>query len=114
MAQSKLEQIAIIQRGTLIPINSYNSAAAANNYTATHTRALGDAQTPEAGRGSGGFLDIENYDVGTATDINGNPNVGGSGREPAFANNGSTWGYTPSVVYSAPDTSLNQGQVIID
>lgn len=117
MGQSKLEEIAIIQRNTLIPKNYYNNEADANNYAATHTRAKSDTLTPEAGRGSGGnnFLDTPNYDgVGTQTDINGNPSIPGSGRNPAFTNNGSTWGYTPDSIYNAPDTSANIGQVVID
>jgi len=114
MGQSKLEQIAIAQRGILIPINSFNNEDAANNYTATHTKALSDTLTPEAGRGTGNFLDVENMSVGTQTDINGDPTTPGSGRNPAFANNGSTWGYTPDAIYQAPDTSLNIGMVVID
>lgn len=114
MAQSKLEQIAIVQRNTLIPINTFNNEAPANNYTAGHTRALSDTETPEQGRGTQNFLDTSNYDAGTQTDINGNPSIPGSGRNPAIANNGSSWGYTPNSIYTAPDTSANVGQVVID
>lgn len=114
MAQSKLEQIAINQRNTLIPINDYNSEASANNYSATHSKALTDTQTPEHGRGTQNYLDTPNYGAGTQTDINGNPSIPGSGRNPAIANNGSTWGYTPENIYQAPNTSANEGQIVLD
>ncbi len=108
--QSKLEIIALQKRNDLIAINDYNGIDGANGYSATHTRALSDAQTPEHGRGTGGFLDTGNYDAGTATDRFGNPDIPASGREAAFANNGSTWGYTPDEEYTTPDTSGNAGQ----
>ena len=44
--QSPLEAAAIAQRAILIPINIYNNYAQANEYTATHTRALSDQTTP--------------------------------------------------------------------
>jgi hypothetical protein len=117
--QTPLEAAAIAARNTLLAISTYNNASAANNYTATHTRAVSDSTTPIYGKGSGQYLDIDNYNgVGGDWDINGNQiNSIGSGRNPAFALNGSTWGYGPNglgmQVYQAPDTSLNQGQVII-
>ena len=117
--QSPLEAAAITQRNILIAISTYNNAAAANNYTATHTRALSDATTPIYGKGSGQYLDIDNYGgVGGDWDINGNQiNSVGSGRNPAMGLNNSTWGYGPNglgmVNYQHPNTSLNVGQVII-
>jgi hypothetical protein len=117
--QSPLEAAAIIQRNTLLPINTYNNAAAANEYTATHTRAISDTTTPIYGKGSGNFLDIQNYaGVGGDWDINGNQgNSVGSGRNPAFGLNSSTWGYGPAPMgmqnYTHPNTSANVGQVII-
>lgn len=117
--QSPLEAAAIIQRNTLLPINIYNNAAVANEYTATHTRALSDSTTPIYGKGSGGFLDITNYSgVGGDWDINGNQsNSAGSGRMPAFALNGASWGYGPAALnltpYTAPNTAGNVGQVVI-
>ena len=115
--QSALEKAAIAQRNTLIPINTYNNLQTANEYTATHTRAISDSQTPHYGKGSGQYLDIFNYaGVGSDWDQNGNQltaNGQGSGRNPAFANNLSTWGYGPSSYYLIPNTSLNTGQVII-
>lgn len=117
--QSPLEAAAIAQRAFLIPINTYNNAAQANTYTATHTRALSDQTTPVYGKGSGQFLDIENYaGVGGEYDINGNQGLyGGSGRNPELILNSSLWGYGPVGLnmtnYTAPDTSLNIGQVII-
>ena len=117
--QSRLESVAIMSRNSLLPINTYNNADKANEYTATHTRAISDKSTPIYGKGSGEFLDIDNYGaVGGEWDINGNQsNSMGSGRNPAFALNGSTWGYGPEGVgmesYQHPDTSANSGQVII-
>ena len=117
--QSPLESAAIAQRAFLIPINTYNNAAQANTYTATHTRALSDQTTPVYGKGSGQFLDIENYGgVGGEFDINGNQGLyAGSGRNPELILNSSLWGYGPVGLnfsnYTAPNTSLNIGQVII-
>ena len=117
--QNKLELAAIAARKALLPINTYNNDAVANEYTATHTRALSDQTTPIYGKGSGGFLDIDNYKgVGGDLDINGNQaNAVGSGRIPAFALNASTWGYGPTALgmqnYAHPDTTGNKGQVII-
>ena len=104
-----LEQAAISARNTLIAINNYDNVDGANNYTATHTRALSDQQTPVYGKGTGVFLDT--YNGGGSFDLNGAPNAAGSGRLAAYANNLSTWGYGPSAYYTAPDTSGNVGQV---
>jgi len=117
--QSPLEAAAIAARATLIPINTYNNFAVANEYTATHTRALSDATTPIYGKGSGQFLDIDNYGgVGGDWDVNGNAsNSVGSGRNPQMSLNNATWGYGPNGLgmtnYQHPNTSLNIGQVII-
>lgn len=117
--QTPLEAAAIAARATLLPINTYNSVAPANQYSATHTRAVSDSTTPVYGKGSGGFLDIDNYaGVGGDWDINGNQaNSVGSGRLPAFSLNNSTWGYGPNGLgmnpYQHPNTSGNIGQVII-
>ena len=117
--QSPLEAAAITQRNILMAMSTYNNASNANNYTATHTRAISDQTTPVYGKGSGQFLDIDNYaGVGGDWDINGNQaNSVGSGRMPAFALNGSTWGYGPAGLgmqnYQHPNTSANVGQVII-
>jgi len=106
---NKLEEAAIAARNTLIAINGYDNVADANNYTATHTKALSDQKTPVKGKGTGVFLDT--YNGGGSIDVYGNPTYGGSGRLPAIANNLSTWGYGPSAYYKAPDTSGNVGQV---
>ena len=117
--QSPLEAAAIAARNTILPINTYNNFAAANEYTATNTRALSDQTTPVYGKGSGQFLDIDNYGgVGGDWDINGNQaNSVGSGRNPAMSLNSSTWGYGPTglglVAYQHPNTAGNAGQVII-
>jgi len=106
---NKLEEAAVNTRSTLIAINNYNSADDANNYGATHTRALSDETTPVYGKGTGVFLDT--YNGGGSLDVFGVPSQGGSGRLAAIANNGSTWGYTPNSYYTTPDTSGNVGQV---
>ena len=108
---NKLEQAAIARRDVLIAKNIYNNADDANGYTAKHTRALSDKTTPINGKGTGIFLDT--YNGGGDMDIYGNPSAAGSGRLAAFANNSSTWGYGPDKYYTAPDTSLNKGQVPI-
>jgi hypothetical protein len=107
---NRLEQAAIATRNTLIAINNYDNVDDANNYTSTHTRAISDQQTPVYGKGTGVFLDT--YNGGGSFDLNGAPNAAGSGRLAAYANNLSTWGYGPSVYYTAPDTSGNVGQVL--
>jgi hypothetical protein len=106
---NKLEQAAIATRDALLAINGYDNASDSNNYSATHTKALSDQSTPIKGKGTGVFLDT--YNGGGDLDINGNPTYGGSGRLAAFANNGSTWGYTPDAYYQHPDTSGNVGQI---
>jgi hypothetical protein len=117
--QTPLEAAAIAARNTLLPINTYNSEDASNQYSATHTRAVSDQTTPVYGKGSGQYLDIDNYGgVGGEYDINGNQSLYiGSGRVPAIAANGSLWGYGPVGLglqnYTAPDTSANIGQVIL-
>lgn len=117
--QSPLEAAAIAARNSLLPINTYNNASVSNEYTATHSRAISDASTPIYGKGSGNFLDITNYSgVGGEWDKNGNQgNSVGSGRNPAMALNGSTFGYGPTGLgmqnYQSPNTAGNVGQVII-
>ena len=44
--QSPLEIAAIAARNALLPKNTYNNAAPANEYTATHTRAIGSGRNP--------------------------------------------------------------------
>lgn len=107
MAQSKLEQIAIQERQNLIAKNTYDTNAPANEYGSTHTRALSDTQTPNFGKGTGNYLDV--YNGGSDIDINGNPNIGGSGRKGNTVINQ----YNDIKGYDHPDTSLNKGQIII-
>jgi hypothetical protein len=104
MSSNKLEQAAIAARNTLLPTNTYNNADGSNNYTATHTRALSDSETPVAGKGTGVFLDT--YNGGGSLDINGNPAAAGSGRIQNVAVNQYNGGNT----YQHPDTSGNVGQ----
>jgi len=116
--QAPLEVAALAARAMLIPINTYNNVAPANEYSATHTRALSDVLTPYNGKGSGQFLDITNYGgVGSVYDIYGNPSIQGSGMLPELTLNSTTWGYGPTQIgmqnYVHPDTSGNIGQVVL-
>ena len=120
--QTDMEYAAIIQRNLLIPRNLYNSAAAANQYSLTHTRAVTDNQTVNAGRGTGNFLDIQNYGAGLGWDRSGNPVPGsivgaGIGIIQSITINNATWNMGPvglgMLNYNAPDMSRNIGQVII-
>jgi hypothetical protein len=120
--QSDMEYAAIIQRNSLIPFNTYNSFANSNQYSLTHTRAITDSQTINAGRGTGTFLDINNYNAGLGWDKTGNQSPGsivgaGIGRSASLTINNATWNMGPvglnMINYNQPDTSLNVGQVII-
>jgi len=120
--QSDMEYAAILQRNTLIPTNRYNNYASANQYSPVHTRAITDNQTPNAGRGTGVFLDIDNYGAGLDWDKLGNPQPGsivgaGAGRAPSLTMNNATWGMGPAGLgmtnYTPPNTALNVGQVTI-
>ncbi len=105
--QSKLEQIAIQQRASLLPFNYYNSADSNNNYSATHTRAISDDVTPVNGKGTGLYLDTANG--GGSLDIYGIPQAAGSGRIGNITFNF----YNQNNGYGHPDTSGNIGQVTI-
>lgn len=112
--QTKLEKFAIEARDKLISINSYNGVDESHEYSSKHTRAIADNITPNAGRGTGNFLDIDNYSAGNLYDIEGNPSVSvDGGRKKAISKNLATWGYDPTHEYEAPDMSGNKGQVII-
>lgn len=106
MASNALELIAIAQRNTIIPMNTYNSNST-QNYSSTHTRALSDNQTPVNGKGTGVYMDI--FNGGSSIDINGAPNAAGSGR----IGNTTFNQFNPNNVYTTPNTSANIGQVII-
>lgn len=121
--QTDMEYAAVIQRNALIPINTYNSFDDSNKYSLTHTRAITDKKTPNAGRGTGTFLDINNYDAGLDFDKLGNKQNPGSivgagiGRGASITLNNATWNMGPTGLnmqnYSNPNTALNVGQVII-
>jgi len=100
--RSKLDMLAEEARLKNITKNAFNGVADANQYSATHTKALSDSETPVQGKGTGVYMDT--YHGGGDFDINGNPAIPGSGRMAAFANNLSKWGYGPGSPYSAPDT----------
>lgn len=103
--QTKLEEVAISQRASLTTKNVYNSSDPSKNYTAKHTRALSDDETPIQGKGTGVFLDTNNG--GGSYDIYGNPAIPGSGRKAGMSSNK----YDGENTYKAPDMSKNSGQV---
>lgn len=116
---SKLEQIAITQRGLLIAKDTYyqdwsTPADTSKQYTVTHTRALADDITPIYGKGTGKFLDTADYNAGGYYDKVGNSRYAGSGRIQAIVKNISDWGYGPgygeSYLDKKPDTSKNVGK----
>lgn len=104
--QSKLELIAIAQRNTIIPMNTYN-VDPTQNYKSTHSRAMSDNATPVNGKGTGIYMDTMNG--GSSVDINGIAAAAGSGRLGNQAFNQ----YSQGNGYTAPDTSANVGQVTI-
>lgn len=105
MAQSRLEQIAIAQRNTLIPFNTYNNANNGNNYSAGHTRAKSDETTPVQGKGTGIYMDSQNG--GGSIDVYGNGIATGSGRIGNLLFNQ----FNQNNGYSHPDTTGNVGQI---
>lgn len=109
---NKLGQAADEARIKNITKNAFNGEADANQYSATHTKALSDQETPVKGKGTGVYLDT--YNGGGDMDINGNPTYAGSGRLAAFANNMSTWGYGPGSPYTAPDINADPNLPSVD
>jgi hypothetical protein len=105
--QSDLEKIAIDVRNTLKAKNTYNDGDG-KKYKAGHTRALSDDETPVHGKGTGVYMDT--YNGGGDLDINGSPEVVGSGRIKNKALNE----YNEDKGYTKPDTSGNVGQIIVD
>jgi len=105
--QSDLERIGINVRNGLISRNTFNKSDG-HKYGPTHTRALSDNETPIQGKGTGIFLDT--YNGGGDLDINGNPEVVGSGR----IKNKSMNEYNENATYTKPDTSGNVGQIIVE
>jgi len=105
---TELEKAAIAARKQLIPRNTYNNEDANNNYSTTHTRAKSDETTPVNGKGTGVYLDTTNG--GGSYDINGTPNAAGSGRIGNLTFNK----YNDDNRYDHPDTSGNNGQVILE
>ena len=108
MASNKLEEAAKAARLSLVTKNTYKGDDNSNNYTATHTRALSDQETPVNGKGTGIFLDT--YNGGGSQDINGSPTAAGSGRIKNIAFNE----YNKDKIYVHPDTSGNKGQVTFE
>ena len=64
-----------------------------DEYGVKHTNALSDGD--DRGRG-------EDADIGTKTDIDGNPTVPGSGRNPLIAFNQAKYGFSKVQPYTAP------------
>ena len=108
----------IASRINLIAINEFDNVNNSNNYTSTHTRALSDSKTPEHGKGNpkdssvdigalgNGFYDIKGA-LGGSYDINGSPQIAGSGRIANVIKNP----YNYNLQYIKPDTTLNIGKV---
>ena len=112
---SKLEEIAAIQRAAITNPNNYRHSWSSqddtnNQYSPTHTRAMADEKTPIYGKGTGEFLDTNNYNAGGEYDKHGNPAIIGSGRINSLNLNQAKWGYGPTSEYKRPDTSTNYGQ----
>jgi hypothetical protein len=104
---TKLEEIAIEARKMLVTNNTFNDEALPNNYSATHTHAMSDDQTPVHGKGTGQSFDTNNG--GSSQDIHGTPNATGSGRIANVLKNQ----YNADNDYKTPDMSGNVGQVTI-
>jgi hypothetical protein len=96
---SKLEQIANEARKALVTKNVFNDESEANQYSATHSYALSDEETPIHGKGTGGYLDVNGG--GGQYDIKGLAKVPGSGREGNLKFND----YKSGQEYQKPDTS---------
>lgn len=77
--KSKLELIGIEARNAAIIKNTYNGSSESSQYSATHSRAMSDEETPLHGKGTGKSLDTANG--GSSVDINGDPSILGSGRK---------------------------------
>lgn len=105
---SKLEEAAIAAREQLITKNTYNGFAVENGYTATHTRAVSDDNTPQHGKGTG--VPFDTYNGGSYNDVYGVATAAGSGRIANIATNQ----YNDKNGYTHPDTSGNIGQVTIE
>lgn len=104
---TKLEEIAIEARKTLITKNTFNDSSLEQNYSATHTNAMSDEQTPKHGKGTGTAFDTANG--GSSDDINGVAGAAGSGRVANVLKNQ----YSDGNGYQTPDMTGNVGQVTI-
>jgi len=102
---NKLEESAILQRAALIPQNTYNSSDASQKYGVGHNNALSDGDN----KGKGTGIHLDTYNGGGDFDINGNPNIVGSGRIQNLVINK----FNGENGYEHPDTSGNVGQVVI-
>lgn len=105
--QSDLEKIGITTRNSLKAKNVYKDLDG-ERYKVDHTRALSDTNSPIHGKGTGVYLDT--YNGGSDMDINGNPEIVGSGRIKNKAFNE----YNEAKKYEKPDMGANIGQVVID
>jgi hypothetical protein len=105
--QTKLEEIAIEARKSLVTKNTFNDYDNSNNYSATHTNAKSDEITPKNGKGTGVSFDTANG--GSSDDINGVANAVGSGRIANVLKNE----YNDGNDYHSPDMTGNIGQVTI-
>ena len=91
---TSLDTAANDRRDAAIALNQSKYGFGVNDeYSVTHTNALSDGDI----RGRG-----EDADIGTIIDIDGNPNVPGSGRNPLIANNQAKYGFSKVQPYVAP------------
>ena len=91
---TSLDSAAAARRDAAIALNQSKYGFGVNNeYSVLHTNALSDGDN----RGRG-----EDADIGTITDIDGNPTVPGSGRNPLIANNQAKYGFSKVQPYTPP------------
>jgi hypothetical protein len=102
---SKLEELAKQFRIENTKGNTYQNTES-GKYSASHPNAKSDGDNK--GKGTGVELGTENG--GSVTDIKGNPDFPGSGRDAALSKNNATYGYGKGNEYTHPDTGDNEGQ----
>ena len=91
---TSLDSAAVARRDALEALNQSKYGFGINDeYGVKHTNALSDGD--DRGRG-------EDQDIGTKTDIDGNPTVPGSGRNPLIANNQAKYGFSKIQPYTPP------------
>ena len=105
---SKLEELAKQFRIDNTKGNTYQNTES-GKYGSTHPNAKSDGDNK--GKGTGNLFDTANG--GDITDIKGNPEHPGSGRDAALTMNNAKWGYGKGNEYRHPDTEGNEGQFTV-